>query len=382
MGVTTTYPISLLCVEDDPALQEVLRRHLSSAVDTLYLADNGQIGYDLFNEHHPDVVITDLMMPNIGGLAMSRMIRAAAPKVPIILMTSCNRGDFLEEAIDIGVTQFLPKPVLKGNLLTALKRCNHIIEIERRSKRAMKLESLELVAGGVAHNFNNILTAILGNVQLALLHLQPESVAYKNIRKAEVAVGRAAGIAKQLLDYTAKGWFKARMIDLNALMEQMQQSLMESLPSGISLSLDLEASLPPIKGEISQIQQVIAGLVENSMEAIGENSGRITISTGIMACDSSYIGSCWKSDDLPSGNYLFLEVSDTGCGMEKDSLDKLFDPFFSTKFTGRGMGLAAVLGIVRWHRGAIHVTSKPGSGTTLRIILPIVSDDAVSEGRL
>ncbi|MEI6206600.1 MAG: response regulator [Desulfuromonadales bacterium] len=372
MGLFTTYPISLLCVEDEPAVQEVLRRHLSTAVDTFYLAGNGQEGYDLFNEHRTDVVITDLMMPVLGGLAMSRMIRAAAPKTPIILMTSCSRADFMEEAIDIGITQFLPKPVLKEKLLTALQRCHHIIELERRSSRAIKLESLELVAGGVAHSFNNILTAILGNVQYALQHLPQDSITYHSILQAEEAANRAAEIAKQMLDYTAKGWFKARKIDLNTLVEQVRRSLMERLPSGISLSLDVEASLPPIKGELSQLSQVIISLVENSLDAIGEINGKITISTGIMECDSSYIESCWHSNDLQPGNYVFLEVSDTGCGMEKGSLDKLFDPFFSTKFTGRGMGLAAVLGIVRWHKGAIHITSKPGAGSTFRIILPFL----------
>jgi signal transduction histidine kinase len=372
MEKQTKYPISLLCVEDEPAVQELLRRHLANVVDAFYLAGNGQEGYDLFNKYHPDVVITDLMMPNIGGLTMSCMIRDAAPKTPIILMTSCNRADFLEEAIDIGVTQFLPKPVLKQKLLTALQRCHHIIELERRSSRSMKLESLEIVAGGVAHSFNNILTAILGNAELALVHLTQDTITHQCIKEINEAANRAAEIAKQMLDYTAKGWFKARKIDLSALVELAYQSLVDKLPSGISLSLDVEALLPPVKGEPSQLRQVISSLVENSMDAIGENVGKITISTGIMECDSSYIASCWNSDDLPPGSYDFLEVHDTGCGMEKMALDKLFDPFFSTKFTGRGMGLAAVLGIVRWHKGAVHITSKPGAGSTFRIILPVI----------
>ncbi len=370
MGLFTTYPISLLCVEDEPALQELLRRHLANAVDTFYLAGDGQEGYDLFNEHHPDVVITDLMMPNIGGLAMSRMIRVAAPKTPIILITSCNRADFLEEAIDIGVTQFLLKPVLKEKLLTSLERCHHIIELERRSNRTIKLESLEIMAGGFAHSFNNILTAILGNVQLALMHLPQDSIPHHSIKQAETSANRAAEIVKQMLDYTAKGWFQGRKIDLNVLVKQVSQSLLEMLPPEISLSLDAEASLPPIKGELSQLRQVISSLAANSMDAIGNQRGNITISTGTMVCDRSYIENCWNSDDILPGSYVFLEVSDTGCGMEKETLEKLFDPFFSTKFTGRGMGLAAVLGIIRWHKGAINITSKPRFGSEFRIILP------------
>lgn len=377
MGVITKYSISLLCVEDEPAVQEILKRHLANIVDTFYLANDGQEGYDLFNEHQPDVVITDLMMPNIGGLEMSRMIRVASPKTPIVLMTSCNRADFLEDAFDIGVTQFLPKPLLKEKLLTALERCHHIIELERRSSRAIKLESLEIVAGGIAHSFNNILTAILGNVQLALMHLPQDSIAYHNIEQAEGAAVQAAEIAKQMLDYTAKGCFKSQKIVLNTLLEQLHQSLIKKMPSGISLSLVLKESTPPINGELSQISQLMSRLIDNSIDAIGANGGDITISSGVMECDSSYIESCWHNDNLSPGSYSFVEVSDTGCGIEKGAMEKLFDPFFSTKFTGRGMGLAVVLGIVRWHKGAVHIISKLGAGSTFRIIFPVIAEKDV-----
>ena len=128
--------------------------------------------------------------------------------------------------------------------------------------------------------------------------------------------------------------------------------------------------LPSMRGDATQIRQIIMNLVINASEAIGDRSGVISLTTGCLDCNDSYFRDSWLSDPVPDGLYVYLEVSDTGCGMERETLQKIFDPFFTTKFTGRGLGMAAVLGIVRGHRGAIKVYSEPGRGTTFKVMFP------------
>jgi len=132
---------------------------------------------------------------------------------------------------------------------------------------------------------------------------------------------------------------------------------------------------------VSQVRQIIMNLVINASEAIGESSGVITMSTGLMECTREYLSESYLQDELPDGSYVYLEVDDTGCGMSEEVRSRIFEPFFSTKFTGRGLGLAAVLGIVRGHRGAIKVSSDPGWGTCVRVLFPISQVKAAVEER-
>ncbi|MEI6208181.1 MAG: response regulator [Desulfuromonadales bacterium] len=382
------FPVSILCVDDDPANLDIMTRLLSGRVETMLVAADGREGHALFVENRPDIVLTDLMMPVIDGLEMSCLIRSIAPRVPIILLTACNSIDFLSKAVDIGITQFLPIPILKEKLLVAIQRCYDIIDLERRLKeereraeaqllRTRKLESLGVLAGGIAHNFNNILTAIIGNAELALMLLPPDSDAVDCLKSIENSAGRAAVIAKQMLDYSGKSCFISTEIDLNDLLEKMQEILEVTVPGTVTRLFVPASSLCPVKGDATQLRQVVMNLVINAVEAMGDHVGTLRIATGCMECSPSYLDDCWFEDGTAEGKFVFLDVSDTGCGMDKDTIAKLFDPFFSTKFTGRGLGMAAVLGIVRWHKGAIHIVSEPGAGSRFRILFPAIPESAV-----
>jgi len=136
------------------------------------------------------------------------------------------------------------------------------------------------------------------------------------------------------------------------------------------MEYDFAPNLPALHGDGTQVRQVVMNLITNAAEAIGDNPGTLTVRTGVRECSRAYLADAYLNDGLPEGHYVFLEITDTGCGMNEETLDKLFDPFFSTKFTGRGLGLAAVLGIVRGHEGAIRVDSKPGRGTTFTVLFP------------
>jgi PAS domain S-box-containing protein len=244
------------------------------------------------------------------------------------------------------------------------------LKLEQQLLHTQKLESLGVLAGGIAHDFNNLLMAILGNADLALRRLNPESPAVENLQNIEQASAQAADLAKQMLAYSGKGKFVIEHLQLNRLLEEMLHMLQVSISKNAVLRVNLTPTLPTVEADATQIRQIIMNLVINASEAISEKSGIIAITTGCMDCDKEYLRNVWLEDNLTDGLYVYLEVADTGCGMTKETLNKLFDPFFSTKFTGRGLGMSAVLGIVRGHRGAIKVYSEPGKGSTFKILLP------------
>ncbi len=243
-------------------------------------------------------------------------------------------------------------------------------KLEEQMFHAQKLESLGVLAGGIAHDFNNILMAIIGNADLALMRLPAEAPAVHNLRQIEQAAGKAADLARQMLAYSGRGRFVIEPLNLNRLVEEMLHMLQVSISKQAVLRVNYNQHLPMIEADATQLRQIVMNLVINASEAIGEKSGVIAISTGAMDCDRSYLQSTALDEQLSEGLYVFIEVADTGCGMDQHTLSHLFDPFFSTKFTGRGLGMAAVLGIVRGHRGAIKVYSEPEKGTTFKVLLP------------
>jgi CheY-like chemotaxis protein len=173
-----------------------------------------------------------------------------------------------------------------------------------------------------------------------------------------------------MLAYSGKGRFVTERIDLENLVQQMAQLLEVSTSKKAALRYDFARNVPPIEGDTSQIRQVAMNLITNASEALGESGGTISVATGTMHCDRAYLGQTYLDDGLSEGVYSYLEVSDTGSGMNTATVSKVFEPFFTTKFAGRGLGLAAVLGIVRGHKGAIKVATEPGKGSTFRVLFP------------
>ena len=248
---------------------------------------------------------------------------------------------------------------------------DELIHLERQMQQVQKLESMGVLAGGIAHDFNNLLMAILGHADLALHQLPQMSPARHHLDEIEKASRRAADLCNQMLAYSGRGQFVVELIDLDNLIDEMLHLLGTCISKKVILNLNLEKELPKIKADATQLRQVLMNLLINASEAIGDKSGVITISTGAMHVRHDYLLKTYLDEDLTPGLYVCLEVSDTGCGMDKTTKERLFEPFFSTKFTGRGLGMAAVLGIVRGHKGAVKVYSEPGKGTTFKILFPV-----------
>lgn len=241
---------------------------------------------------------------------------------------------------------------------------------EARMQHAQKLESLGVLAGGIAHDFNNLLQAILGNSGLALSQVGETSPQRRYLENVETAAERAAGLCNQLLAYSGRGHFVSQPLMLNDLLEEMGELLDVTIPKKASLRLDLDDELPRVEGDPSQMRQVILNLITNASEALGSGTGTIRLSTGVVELDGSHLPGSPPGLTTTPGTFAYLDVEDTGCGMDEEILVRLFDPFFTTKFTGRGLGLAAVLGILRGHNGTIQVHSREGDGTRIRILLP------------
>lgn len=252
---------------------------------------------------------------------------------------------------------------------------------EAQMLRVQKLESLGVLAGSIAHDFNNVLTGVLGNADLALSKLSSSSPARAHIDDIETAALRAADLANQLLAYSGKGRFVIEPVDLSALIEEMAKLTEVSTTKKSVVRYDLQRGLPSIEADATQVRQIVLNLITNASEAIVDSSGVISISTGTMECDRAYLDRTFTPSEAQEGKYTFLEVSDTGVGMDDETQAKIFDPFFTTKFTGRGLGLASVLGIVSGHSGAISIDSEPGRGTTIRVLFPASEAALVASGQ-
>ncbi|MBO9313046.1 MAG: response regulator [Chloroflexus sp.] len=244
--------------------------------------------------------------------------------------------------------------------------------IESQMLQTQKLESLGLLAGGIAHDFNNLLTGIIGHTSLALLDLPPNHQLQPHLTAIDQAAQRAAELCNQLLVYAGRGQRSLEMVDLSTLVREMSDIL--RLPtnrsSQVTVHYELDSNLPPVVVEASQIRQIVLNLLTNAIEAIGERVGTVTLRTSVVTLTATDLRRLNLMPTIPPGEYVTLTVSDTGIGMDEATQRRIFDPFFSTKPKGHGLGLAAVQGIVRRHQGAIQVNSAPGLGSTFTVYLP------------
>lgn len=253
------------------------------------------------------------------------------------------------------------------------------LRLEEKMRLAQKLESLGILAGGIAHDFNNLLVGVLGNAGLALLELPEDSAARPFLQRIETAASRAADLCHQMLAYSGRGAFIIQTIDLSALVREMTHLLEVPISKKARLRLDLASNLPAVTGDATQLRQVVMNLITNAAEAVGDAAGEIVLRTRRKTIRPGERFDAYLNEEIAPGEHVLLEVIDTGPGMTEEVRAKIFDPFYTTKFTGRGLGLAAVLGIVRGHRGAIAVRSRPGRGSRFVVLFPAARPGAVIE---
>jgi signal transduction histidine kinase len=375
----------ILVVEDDEDHSELVKMSFLGAPEEfrMHIARSLQDARMVIERLHPDLVLTDYLLPDGDGCELVAIVNGLCP---VVLLTSQGNEQVAVDAMKAGVQDYFVKTseVFSGMSRIA-QRClrewaliqehNRAEEERRRMERHLlhiqKQESLGTMSGGIAHDFNNLLQAVLGNLELALMKLPEDAPVRHFICQAVNASEQAAKLSGMMLAYSGKGFFKIEELNLTALIDKNSTMLVAAVPKSITFDLKLDQNLPLIKADGDQIQQVVMNLILNASEAIGDANGLISLSTGVREFDQKSLNSNRLEEKLPAGRYVWLEVRDNGCGMDAVTRDKLFDPFFSTKFTGRGLGMSAALGIIRAHKGAILVESNPGTGTIIRILFSI-----------
>jgi PAS domain S-box-containing protein len=243
--------------------------------------------------------------------------------------------------------------------------------MQQKLEDSRRLESLGMLASGIAHDFNNLLTAILANVDLGKIDLPASSRALHHLQQIEAAGLRAAELCRQMLAGAGIARRSPTPCDLNLLVEETLRAMRPTLTGQVAIERNLRRDLPRLIADPSQIRQVISNLVSNAHEALEGRPGFVRIRTDIVRATRELLKSAVHGEDLAEGDYLLLEVSDTGCGMSPESLARVCEPFYTTKFMGRGMGMAAVSGIVRAHEGALKIQSEPGQGSVFKLFLPV-----------
>src|SRR5260221_5095874 len=243
--------------------------------------------------------------------------------------------------------------------------------LQGRLMAAQRLESLGRLAEGVGHEFNNLLTGIMGNAGMALDLLPEGDPLGGMLQDGMRASARAVAVSRRLLAFSVCARrFVVHPADLSELIEDLAGLAQASISKKVQVRMELGRGIPLVEADVTQIRQVVLNLIANGAEAIGDSSGVVRVSTGAEDVDAGNAEDALGSGALKTGRYVHLEVSDDGCGMDEQTLSHIFDPFFTTKTAGRGFGVSAVLGIVRAHHGAIRARSVPGEGSTFRGLLP------------
>ncbi len=252
-------------------------------------------------------------------------------------------------------------------------------ELEQQLLHSQKLESLGVLAGGIAHDFNNILAVIFGHCSLA--ELRPETVD-THIPVIKKAAERAADLCRQMLAYAGKAQIVQTQIDMGTLVDEMVKMLKATITKNVDIKCDLLPDIPFIKGDASQIRQVVMNLIINAAEAVGAAQGEIHVTVAKVVIRAGQTDKDHFGKTIPAGGYVCLEVTDNGCGMDAETRQRIFEPFYTTKITGRGLGMSAVLGIIKPHRGALQLSSQAGQGTTFKLYLPVQVSDATGDESL
>ncbi len=369
--------LTVLYVEDDAETREQFSDFLRRSVGTLITAEHGVAGLEAFKKHTPDIVITDILMPQMDGLTMAQNILGMIPSVPIIVLTAFEQTDYLMRAINMGIEKYVTKPVNSYQLFESLINCAHRLRAEQQVKLQHQMEireawskqneAIAIFAGGIAHDYNNMMQAILGYTALAKMQMEPGSEANIYLEKVEKYSAEVNELC-QLLSLLVNNSYGERPQGL--VMPCAMSSIKSVLAdTQISFSDYYPEDLPYIRFDAQQMQSVFSGLATNAVEAMPAGG---LLQLTVQAVEVSEL----EFLPIKSGSYIQISLTDSGVGIPSDVLPKIFDPYFSTKqrSSQRGIGLSLALcrTVIMEHGGSIAAESTPGNGATFHIWLPTV----------
>ncbi|MEQ8222568.1 MAG: response regulator [Candidatus Eremiobacterota bacterium] len=362
----------ILIVDDQPANLSVLFDYLDDFNARIFVAQSGQRALKFMENETFDIIILDIVMPEMDGFEVCKRLkeREESKNIPVIFMSALADISSILKGFEAGGVDYIIKPARKEEVIARVSTHLKLRYMEQMVREKEKLESLAIMAGGIAHNFNNILMGIIGCADLSLMEIPENSHLAENNRRIINLCERASLITSKILDYSGNGQSSPERKDLNNVVKEISELLKLSVSKNILLTYDFQSEHLPVMIDTGLISQSLINLVINSSESIGDKEGIITVKTGSMACNRDYLAACHIKGEK-EGIYAYLAVKDTGCGIEEEFISKIFDPFFTTKFTGRGLGLAAVYGIVKNHKGTIRVESIREKGTEIKLLFPV-----------
>lgn len=369
--------LRILLLEDSQQDAELMQRELrrggisfsSCRVDT-------QLAFvEQLEKFQPDLIISDYLLPSFDGLTALSLMRKRFPELPFILVSGYIGEERATEALKSGATDVLLKPNLVARIAPTVERAMREVD-ERRARRrleemlrqAQKMEAVGQLTGGLAHDFNNMLAVIIGNLEFLLEQCEAKSRAEEMAQLALKASFRGAALIRQLLAFSRRQSLEAEQFDLNELVSSTTELLCRTLGEDIEIELSLGADMWAALADPTQLEAALTNLAVNARDAM-PNGGRLTIETANKYLDAAYAA---RNVEVTPGEYVMLAISDTGTGVPPEILDRVFEPFFTTKEMGKGtgLGLSMVYGFAKQSGGHVTIYSEVGHGTTVRLYLP------------
>jgi len=381
----STERLRLLVVEDNPADADFIWESLQEVGSvSFHIESVSRLSAALtrLERRDVDLVLVDLGLPDSQGLSTLQTLRGAVRDIPVVVLTGTDDQELAVAAVRDGAQDFLVKGQFNGRMLN--RSIRYAMErmrteqarkaLEGQLRQSQKMESVGLLAGGVAHEFNNMMAVVLGNAELALQQVNATQPLHANLMAIESAARRCADLTRQLLAFARKQMVAPKVLDLNESVAAMLGRLQRSLGTEVQIAWQPQATLWPVAVDPAQLEQILTNLCSNARAAM-TSPGTLTIATANRVVDEPF---CVTNTDAVPGEYVQLAVSDSGSGMDEATLGRIFEPFFTTREVGQGtgLGLAMVYGAVRQNGGFITVSSAPEQGATFEIYLPRHSSDA------
>lgn len=381
---------NIMIVEDNTTVAEDAKECLESlGYSVTSIAATGEDAIENAGKDRPDAVLMDIKLRGeMDGIEAAERIHARFG-IPVLFLSAFSDHDLLQRAKKVGSFGYLVKPFEERELHAMLEMTLYKATAEKERRRLeeklaqmRKTAAIGKMAAGIAHHFNNMLQIILGNLELAKERLKPETEVFESVTEAETAARRASDMSSLMLTYLGLRLENAAPLDLATFCAGLRPSLRENMPPGVGLDMRPADSGPPARADREQMKQVLSALVANAGESMAEKPGTVVVSTGAANASDIRSDHRFPADWTPSDPaYAFIAVTDTGSGMTRETMTGIFDPFFTEKFTGRGLGLAAALGIVKAHGGCITVESEPEEGSVFRVFLPLSHSPSPAERR-
>jgi two-component system, cell cycle sensor histidine kinase and response regulator CckA len=392
-----------ILVIDDALIECELIKGLLEDEYNVITTCNAVQGISLAEKEQPNLILLDVKMPEINGYEVCKKLKnlEKTSSIPVIFLTIIDGDEDETKGLVLGAVDFINKSaspailrkrirnqlelqdkhqnlkILNKQLLQEIEERKQSQEkqklLEAKIRKIQKLESLGTMAGGIAHDFNNLLTPILGYADLACLQSSPESAILSYIKEMRKSACKAAKLTEQILLFAGSSKNSAIVSDLSKLVSEVKDYVKNSIPREITLEYNLTDNVPRVRIDHKQLKHALMNLITNGVEAIGPGPGKIICRTGRMNITEQYLKESFSIDDTATGLYSYIEVQDTGDGMDNTIKSMAFEPFYTTKFQGRGLGLSAVLEIVCRHQGIVSLANSKDKGTTVRLLFPAVS---------